>query len=564
MTKSAPLSVTLAIFLAATSVYAADWPAWGGSDLGRNMVSCETGLADTFKPGDKSTNGEGILPETTENVRWVVKLGTLICGNPTVADGRVFVGTDDSSLMHDPRLKRTRGGMVWCLDEKTGKTLWRLPVPPRPKERLPDNAHYGQQNMGVCSSPTVVGNRCYVVTNAAEILCLDVRGQADGNDGPFQDEAQYIAGDNNPPVKLEKTDGDIIWKFDLVDELGICPHDVAACSVLVDGRFLYVTSANGVNHEHTFCLRPDAPSFIALDAKTGKLLATDTEDLGHRMWHCLWSPPTIGVVNGKKLVFFGGGDGICYAFEALTDVPSDPIHFKKVWSYDCDPPNYRDPLGDGKPFNYYIGDRRKKYTTNTSDGTFLGPSEIIASPVFHDGRVYCTIGQDPMHGRAKGMLNCIDASKTGDITHTGCVWTYDGIERTIASVAISDGLVYACDLGGHVHCLDEKTGKLYWMFPTNSETWSSPLVADGKVYINTKKGLTVLAAGKEMKELAAIPLGSAAYATPVAANGTLFVCSQSYLWAVQKGAKATAIPETTRAATATTPSDTTKTATAGR
>lgn len=120
-----------------------------------------------------------------------------------------------------------------------------------------------------------------------------------------------------------------------------------------------ITSANGVNHEHTFCLHPDVPSFIALDARPGKLLATDTEDLGHRMWHCLWSPPTIGVVNGKKLVFFGGGDGICYAFEALTSTPDKLVHFKQVWSYDCVPPNYRDPLGDGKSFNYYIASARR-------------------------------------------------------------------------------------------------------------------------------------------------------------------------------------------------------------
>jgi len=50
------------------------------------------------------------------------------------------------------------------------------------------------------------------------------------------------------------------------------------------------------------------------------------------------------------------------------------------------------------------------------------------------------------------MLNCIDASKTGDITHGGHIWSYNGIERTIGSVAISDGLLYASDLGGHVHC----------------------------------------------------------------------------------------------------------------
>ncbi len=543
MTKSS-LALIASLLLAAAQLNAADWPSWGGSDLGRNMVSAETGLAETFKPGEKSTKGDGILPETTENVRWVVKLGTLICGNPTVADGRVFVGTDDASLQGDARLKRTRGGMVWCLDEKTGETLWKLPVPQRPKERLPANAHYGQQSLGVCSSPAVVGNRAYVMTNSCEILCLDVNGQANGNDGPFQEEGAYIAGAKNPAVELEKTDGDIIWKFDLIDELGICPHDVAACSVLVDGPILYVVSANGVNHEHTFCLRPDAPSFIALDAATGKLLATDTEDLGHRLWHCLWSPPTIGVVNGKKLVFFGGGDGVCYAFEALTTVPAEPVHFKKIWSYDCVPPYYRDPLGDGQPFNYYIGDMRKKYTTNQNDGLFLGPSEIIASPVFHEGRVYCTIGQDPSHGRARGMLNCIDATKTGDITQSGCVWSYNGLERSIASVAISDGLVYASDLAGKVHCLDQDTGKPLWVYETKAETWSSPLVADGKVYISTKKKLVVLAAGREMKLLSEIPLGASAYATPVAANGTLFVCSQSYLWAVQKGAKPAPEPTT--------------------
>ena len=536
MTKFPLVSLAAAIFLVGVPVQAGDWPSWGGCDLGRNMVSCETGLPETFKPGEKSPKGDGMLPGTTENVRWVARLGTFICGNPTVADGRVFVGTDDASLQGDPRLKRTKGGMVWCLDEKTGQMLWRLPVPARPKERLPENAHYGQQNLGVCSSPTIVGNRAYVLTNSCEVLCLNVKGQADGNDGPFQDEGQYIAGSKNPPVQLEKTDGDIIWKYDLIKELDVCPHDVAACSVLVDGDILYCTSANGVNHEHTFCLRPEAPSFIALDAATGKLLATDTEDLGHRMWHCLWSPPTIGVVNGKKLVFFGGGDGLCYAFEALKEVPKEPIHFKKVWSYDCDPPNYRDPLGDGQPFNYYIGDKRKKYTTNKDDGTFLGPSEIIASPVFHEGRVYCTIGQDPMHGRGRGLLTCIDATKTGDITKTGCIWTYDGIERTIASVAISDGLLYATDLAGHIHCLDVKTGKPYWVYETHADTWSTPLVADGKVFVTTTKKLVTLAAGKEMKLISEIPLGSSAYATPIAANGTLFVCSQSYLWAVQKGA----------------------------
>jgi hypothetical protein len=240
------------------------------------------------------------------------------------------------------------------------------------------------------------------------------------------------------------------------------------------------------------------------------------------------------VVNGKKLVFFGGGDGFCYAFEALAEVPEKPIHFKKVWQYDCNPPHYR--LRNGVPIPYYEGDKRKKYTTNKDDGTYLGPSQIISTPVFHKNRVYVTIGQDPMHGRGRGLLHCIDATKTGDITHSGCVWMYDGLERSISSVAIDGDLLYAVDLPGRVHCLDLAKGTPYWVYEMKAETWGTPLVVDGKVFIGSKKKLVVLAAGKEAKQLAEIKVGTPSYGTPVAADGTLFVASERRLWAVQKGA----------------------------
>lgn len=519
----------LAMHWAAHRVPADDWPQWGGHDFGRNMVSSAKNLPASFTPNP--TLG------TVENVRWRVPMGNYVYGNPTVAGGRVVVGTDDSLIADDPRFRRTKGGMVHCLDEATGKTLWRLVVPQRPKNRLPEGALYGQQHMGTCSSAAIVGKRAYLMTSACEMICLDMNGQADGNDGPFQDEGRYMAGQGNPPIELGPRDADILWVCDLVDQLGVCPHDVASCSPLVDGRILYTVTSNGVNGPHDKCLRPDAPSFIAMDTETGRVIATDTEGMGHNMWHTLWAPPSLGVVKGRKLVFFGGADGICYAFEALRSVPKEPVHFKKVWQYDCNPPNYRQP--EGKPFNYYIGDRRKNYSTNKDDGTFLGPSEIISTPVFYKGRVYVTIGQDPMHGRGRGLLHCIDASKTGDITHSGCVWTYDSLERSIGSVAIADGLLYAVDLAGRVHCLDVATGKPFWVYQTRAETWATPLVADGKVYVGNKKRLEVFATGKDAKLLAEIPLGTASYGTPVAVNNTIFVASHRYLWAVQKGATTT-------------------------
>ena len=76
---------------------------------------------------------------------------------------------------------------------------------------------------------------------------------------------------------------------------------------------------------------------------------------------------------------------------------------------------------DGKPIKYPAAE---------------GPSEINATPVFWKNRVYVAIGQDPEHGEGVGILTCIDATKTGDITQTGKIWSYDKIHRSISTVSI--------------------------------------------------------------------------------------------------------------------------------
>jgi len=421
--------------------------------------------------------------------------------------------------------------MVQCLDAETGKLMWRLVTPKRGKDRLPEGAHFGQQRFGTCSSAAIVGDRAYVVTSADEVVCLDLDGMADGNDGPFTSEGEYMAGVGQSPAPIEATDADIIWVYDIVTEAGVCPHDAASCSPLVHGRFLYVGTSNGVDAPHEKCLRPLAPSLIVLDRETGKLVATDDERLGTKMYHALWAPPSMGRVGDRNLLFFGGGDGVCYAFEAFAEGAASPVRLKKVWWYDCNPDHYK--YEDGRPIPYYRGDKRKKDSTNRGDGSYVGPSQIIATPVFHEGRVYVSIGQDPAHGRGRGFLHCIDASGAGDITRGGAIWKYDAIERSLSSVAIADGLLYAPDLSGKLHCLDVETGKVVWVQDTGSETWGTPLIADGKVYLGTRRALFVFAAGREPRRLAEVPLGSSSYGTPIVGNGVLYVASQRYLWAVK-------------------------------
>ena len=86
---------------------------------------------------------------------------------------------------------------------------------------------------------------------------------------------------------------------------------------------------------------PNAPNLIVLEKKTGRLVATDDTRIAERLWHGQWSSPSLGTVHGRKLVFFCGGNGACYAFDRLSAVPDKPVRLKTVWWCDCIPAEYK-------------------------------------------------------------------------------------------------------------------------------------------------------------------------------------------------------------------------------
>ena len=173
----------------------ADWPAWGGHDLGRNMYAKATGLPDSFNAGKTKSGSDEIDLKTTKNVKWAVKLGSQSYGNPTVYKGKVFVGTNNESP-RDPRHVGDRS-ILMCFDEKTGEFLWQLVVPKLKSGKVND-----WELLGLFSSPVVEGKYLFLVTSRCEVLCLDINGMADGNDGPYKDEAKYVVLDTGkPPIE---------------------------------------------------------------------------------------------------------------------------------------------------------------------------------------------------------------------------------------------------------------------------------------------------------------------------------------------------------------------------
>ncbi len=493
-----------------------EWAQWG-RDSSKNMMSPEKNIPSDISAGDELDNGEIDL-KTATNAKWVVKLGDQSYGTPTISGGRVFVGTNNNNP-RNPKIEGDRG-VVMTFDEKTGKFLWQLTVPKLAAGKVND-----WEFLGICSSPTIEGKYGYVVTNRAEVIKFDVAGLSDGNDGPFKDEGKYMAGGldgiakgNAEAVEVGETDADVIWGVDMIDEVGTFPHNIASSSVVLGAGKVFASTSNGVDFSHINIAQPLSPTLIALDMKSGKLTGEEASGIGGRTLHCNWSSPAYGDVAGKKTAVFGGGDGWCYGFG--TEAKKDKDGFMvlpELWKIDCNPKEYR------------VDEKGKKIKY----ATYPGPSEIIASPVIHNSRVYVVIGQDPEHGEGIGALTCIDPSKGNG--GESIVWQFKGMGRSLSSPSIVEGLVYIADYSGRIFCLDAESGKLLWDHDSLSHIWGSTLVVDGKVFIGTEDGeLIILKAGKDKEEIGAVEFPDPIYSTPVVANETLYIMTQSRLYAYQK------------------------------
>lgn len=492
-----PIILTTLLFSTIFKLSAADQPQWGARYT-RNMISAETDLPTDFDPA------------TGRNIRWSVPLGNETYGSPAIAAGKIYIGTNNANP-RDPRHRGDRG-ILLCLDEKTGDLLWQLIVP-----KIKTSIYWDWPGAGLCSTPTIEDDRLYVVSSRGEVLCLDVHGMANGNDGPFQDELSYRTLEGEEPQETIPTDADIIWCYDMIKELNIRQHDAAHASILLHGRFLYLNTSNGVDDTHRHIASPEAPSLIVIDKETGKLVARDNEHIGPDTFHCTWSSPALGFVNDQPLIIYAAPNGIVYAFEPITELTEHLQKLKKIWWYDCDPTAPKENV------HQYISNRKES------------PSTIHAMPVVTDNKIYIAGGGDLYWGKRESWLQCIKLQGEGNVTATGRHWHYPLNQHVMCTPALYSNMVFIADTGRHLHCVNATTGEPYWTQQVKGDVWASPLVADNKVYLATRRReVIVMAANHEKKLLATITLDSPITSTPVAANKTLYIATNRRLYAVSK------------------------------
>src|SRR5579862_2898179 len=226
-----------------------EWPMFGGS-LSRNLVNTKEANIPTTLSVEK---------DKLMNIKWSQDLGSRAYGGPVISGGRIFIGTNNSKPRNprdiDARKKPNDKGIVMCFDEKTGEFLW---------QAVHDKLATGRINdwptIGICSSPFVEGDRLYYVSNRSEVVCARTTGLTDGKNEGEQDEKYK-----------DKTDADFIWRLDMIAKLNNFPHNLSNCSPLIVGDTLFVVTSNGVDESHINIPQPDAPSFLAINKKTGEV-----------------------------------------------------------------------------------------------------------------------------------------------------------------------------------------------------------------------------------------------------------------------------------------------------
>ena len=520
----------------ATAGRPGDWPQWGGSPA-RNNAPRGKNIPAQWNVGQFERKTGKWLRTEAKNIKWVAKLGTEGYGSAVVAGGKIFAATNNGAAYLKRYPAKVDLGCLLCFNQSDGRFLWQHSA-----EKLKAGRTIDWPQQGICCCPMVRGDRLWLVTNRGEVVCLDTQGFADGqNDGPFTAEAATGAGES-----------DVVWRYDMMRELGSVQHNMCSCSVTAVGDLLLVNTSNGVDGTHETIPAPEAPSFIALEAHTGKLVWADGSP-GRNILHGQWSSPAAAVLGDVPQAIFAGGDGWVYSFLAR---PTDSGKPELLWKFDCNPK--RAHWGGGG-----VGDR----------------NNIIATPVIHNGRVYVATGQDPESGEGQGDLWCIDPTGRGDTSaevvvdkdgkpvppsriqavdedagqqvrpnpNSAAVWHYRGhdangdgtldfeetMHRALGMVAIKDGLLVIGDFAGLVHCLDADTAKVHWTYDVLATIWGAPLLVDGKVYIGDEDGdVAVFELSPQLKLLAENNMGDSVYSTPVVADNILYITSRSRLFAI--------------------------------
>jgi outer membrane protein assembly factor BamB len=332
----------------------------------RNGISAETGLLTSW-PADGPTE------------LWRVAGGVGMSGL-AIKDGRLF------TLAHKAGRQQ-----VICLDARTGAPNWERELAPM---------YRNPQGDGPRATPAVAGEIVYAFTGEGVLAAL------------------------------KAADGQVVWKKDVVTELGGKPAEYGmACSPLVVGDRVIVT------------IGAPGATVVALEGRTGAVAWSAGKNLpaGYS------SPAVLKVANRDQLVVFHGAG----AFGL------DPSNGKQLWDFS------------------YVTD----FDCN------------IATPLAVEGNVFLSSGEN----RGSVLLSLKSSGETFGVGQVWSSHGSQSVLRNEWQTSIlSGGNLYGFDNVGsagpvtHLACVEAATGKRLWQQLRFGK--GNLIAADGKLFISTFAG----------------------------------------------------------------------------
>jgi outer membrane protein assembly factor BamB len=442
-----------------------DWSQWGGNSTRNNVPEVESEQVPTdWAPGEFDRETGAWDKSSAKNIKWVAPLGSQTYGNTVVAEGRVYVGTNNGAGY----LKRYPSdidlGCLLAFDEKDGSFLWQ-----DSSEKLPTGRVHDWPLMGICCSPLAEEGKVWFVTSRGEVKCLDADGFYDGtDDGKVKNElarlfdivrADDAAQDQVAPAIKDLDAGKLPESFrERFTSAGFeLPENVTVAAKEAGKSWTLTAEVGGSSREVRFTLQgPRLAAFkvVTPDDKqeSDTLWSVDMmRQLGtsqHNMCSC-------SVTSWGDLLFVNTSNGVHEDHKTIPapEAPSFVCMNKNTgelyWTDNAPGANilhgqWSSPAvaiidgvpqvifggGDGWVYSYRAdagkdgkGELLWRFDINEKEALLeLGgrgtKNDIIATPVVYDNKVYFATGQDPEHGEGKGIFWCIDPTKRGDISET--------------------------------------------------------------------------------------------------------------------------------------------------
>ena len=424
------------------------------------------------------------------HIVWKSGVGGSYAGALGMSDGRILVGSADWRFT-------SPAGIMSALDS-SGRLLWRARHP-RLKSRIHD------MGQAIHSQPCFDGKRAYYMSNRGELMCVDVEGFRDGkNDGPFKGEKDEGA-----------EDVDIVWKIDLMEELGVFKREAGDVgnpipSPIVLGDLVFCGTAHGIDRTRgQDSADPKPPSFLAVHKLTGKI-AWSSNAPGADIILGQWSSPVSARVKGADQVIFPGGDGFLYGFEPTTG--------KQLWKLDCNIPGVLDQH------------KKDSFFPDRLNGRFgFHGKPVVHEDMLYVGLNYCIEARVPL------PLLAIHLDEPGG--QPRIVWKFDDLafKGTLTSAAVDGGLLFVTGADCTLFALDAKSGRECWRAKLGDDAvyFASPVVCRGRVYAAGEDTVTVFEAAREKKCLGHYEFDASYPSTPQFADGQMFIAVGEYLYALR-------------------------------